>query len=240
MRSSIKALVSPKALAGAFVFVGLAAGSSVAADIPRPVYKAAPAAVVAYNWSGFYGGIHGGYGWGSGDVSIGIVDPAGVTQAAAAAGVFPLAHSIDRDGYVAGGQIGFNQQIGNWLWGVEADFSATGISGTRTEQVQCPVCVAPVRTSVSQDMDWFGTVRARLGYAGGPWLVYATGGLAYGRVEYNYLQTNVPFGGALTITGSDSTVEVGWTVGAGFEIRLPGPLVGQGRVSLLRPRRSLD
>jgi outer membrane immunogenic protein len=66
-------------------------------------------------------------------------------------------------------------------------------------------------------MDWFGTVRARLGYAGGAWLFYGTGGLAYGHVKYSYLQTNVPYGGPLTIAASDSATEVGWTAGAGVE-----------------------
>jgi len=88
-----------------------------AADIPAPVYKAAPAAV-AYSWSGFYGGIHGGYGWGSDNVSIGINDPSGVTQFFAANGAFRLSYSLDRNGYVAGGQIGFNHQVSQWLFGV--------------------------------------------------------------------------------------------------------------------------
>src|SRR5262245_41531388 len=127
---------SIRALAGAFVFVGLAAGSSVAADIPRPVYKAAPAAVVAYNWSGFYGGVHVGYGWGSGSVDLGLIDAAGGLQGAAAAGVFPTSFSINRDGVVGGVQVGFNRQFGQWVWGVEADISGTDISGS--ESVQRP------------------------------------------------------------------------------------------------------
>ena len=66
-------------------------------------------------------------------------------------------------------------------------------------------------------MDWFGTVRGRFGVVSGPWLLYGTGGLAYGHVKYSYLNTNVPFGGPLTISASDSAVQFGWTVGAGVE-----------------------
>ena len=169
MRSSAVAIVVSSVLS----FAGVASG----ADIPVPVYKAPPASIAAYNWSGFYGGIHAGYGWGDGKPSIGIIDPSGVTQTAAAAGAFPLSYSFDRNGYVAGGQIGFNQQINQWLWGVEADISATGIKGSQTVTLPaCGICGGPNLSSVSQNMDWFGTVRGRLGYATGPWLLYGTGG----------------------------------------------------------------
>ena len=131
--------------------------------------------------------------------------------------MFPAGYSFDRNGYIAGAQIGYNQQVSNWLWGVEADISLTGLSGSQTLQTQCLVCFAPVLTSVTQNMDWFGTVRARLGVTNGPWLLYGTGGLAYGHVKYTYLNTNAPFGGPLTISAADSGVEFGWTAGAGVE-----------------------
>jgi len=57
----MRKMLSP--LVAAFVLVALTfSGRASAADIPAPVYKASPAAVVAYSWSGFYGGVHGGYG----------------------------------------------------------------------------------------------------------------------------------------------------------------------------------
>jgi len=189
-----------------------------AADIPAPVYKASPAAVVAYSWSGFYGGIHGGYGWGTDHVAIGINDPSGVTQFVAANGGFPLSYSFDRNGYVAGGQIGYNHQMSQWLFGIEADISATGMKGSSTIFTPtCPVCGGPNTSTVTQDMDWFGTVRGRLGWVAGQWLIYGTGGLAYGHVKYSYLQTNAPFGGPLTMQAASSNTETGWTAGGGVE-----------------------
>jgi outer membrane immunogenic protein len=210
MRLTIAAAVAASAFA-------LTADRAVAADMPAkappPVMAPAP-----YNWSGFYAGVHAGYGWADGKTDIGIDDPTGVTQIFAAAGAFPLSYSFSRDGYVAGGQIGFNYVVNQWLWGVEADFSATGMDGSATVFTPtCPICTLPTLSSVSQDMDWFGTVRGRVGYVSGPWLLYGTGGLAYGHVNYSYLQTNVPYGGALTIAASDSATEVGWTAGAGVE-----------------------
>lgn len=208
--------VSLRTLACGLAFVLCGAAASQAADIPKPIYKAAPVMAPAFNWSGFYGGVHVGYGWGSDNVDIGIVDPAGVAQAAAAAGVFPVNYSIPRDGVLGGVQIGFNRQIGSWVWGVEADFSGTDLSGSKTVLVP-PVGAFPNLSNVSQDMDWFGTVRLRAGYAMNDWLFYGTGGLAYGHVNYSYSQTNVPFGGAVNIAASDSKVELGWTAGAGIE-----------------------
>jgi outer membrane immunogenic protein len=213
MRRSLLPLIAVIFASSAFF------GRVSAADIPAPVYKATPAAVVAYSWSGFYGGIHGGYGWGSDHVDIGMNDPTGVTQLVAAAGGFPLSYSVNRDGYVAGAQIGFNYQLGRqWLVGIEADISATGIKGTANDtRGPCPICALPNTSTVTQDMDWFGTVRGRFGYTAGQWLIYGTGGLAYGHVKYNYLQTNVPFGGALVIAANGTDTQTGWTAGGGVE-----------------------
>ncbi len=207
---------SVQAFACAIAFVGLAAGASVAADIPRPVYKAAPVVAPSFSWNGFYGGVHVGYGWSDGTVDLGLIDSSGGLQGAAAAGVFPTSFSFDRDGVVGGVQLGFNRQFGQWVWGVEADISWTDIGGSQT--VQRPaVGLFPNLSSVSQDMDWFGTLRLRGGYAAGNWLFFGTGGLAYGHVEYSYLQTNVPFGGAINTRGSESRTELGWTAGGGVE-----------------------
>lgn len=137
MRRSLLPLIA------AVVFVsGAFSGRAPAADIPAPVYKASPAAVVAYSWSGFYGGIHGGYGSGGDHVNIGIFDTSGLTQFVAGFGAFPLSYSLDRNGYVAGGQIGFNYQMSpQWLVGIEADISATGIKGAANDtRPACPIC----------------------------------------------------------------------------------------------------
>ena len=178
--------------------------------------KAPVAIVAAYNWTGFYAGVHAGYGWGSGDTSIGLTDVAGVLQAAAALGIFPLGYSYDRDGYVAGGQIGYNFQSGRLVWGVEADISATGIDGSATVTTNVIGFAFPNTSSVSQNMNWFGTVRGRFGVTVNNWLFFGTGGLAYGNVKYTYRQTNAPLGG-INIFGTDSNVEIGWTVGGGIE-----------------------
>jgi outer membrane immunogenic protein len=208
-----------------YVFIALASALSIAAadrataaDIPAPALKAAPFSPVSYAWSGFYVGLHGGYGWSDGRTDVGINDPSGLSQTIGAAGGFPLGYSFDRNGYVFGGQLGFNWQSGMFVWGGETDFSATAIDGSQTVTLAaCPICGGPNRSTVTQNMDWFGTLRARLGIAASNWLFYGTGGLAYGHVKYSYLQTNAPFGGPLTIAGAEEVVKVGWAAGAGIE-----------------------
>src|SRR5262249_17791268 len=143
----------------ALTLIGAAALPSFAnaADIYRPGpgggYKDEPG-YVGVNWSGFYIGVNGGYGWTANTDSAFDLKPAG--------------------GF-GGGQIGYNWQGGfglgrAWVFGIEADIQGADISdkdvfGDRSK------------------MDMFGTVRGRVGYAFGPALVYATGGFAYGNVE---------------------------------------------------------
>jgi outer membrane immunogenic protein len=194
----------------------VASDGAVAADMPVVRKAPAPAVVAAYNWTGFYAGAHVGYGWGDGDTAIGLTDAAGILQGAAALGIFPVQYSYDRDGYVAGGQIGYNFQTGVWVLGLEADISATGIDGSSTVTTNVVGFAFPNTSSVSQDMEWFGTVRGRIGYAANNWLFYGTGGLAYGHVKYTYQQTNAPLG-AINIFGSRSDIEVGWVAGGGIE-----------------------
>jgi outer membrane immunogenic protein len=104
-------------------------------------------------------------------------------------------------GGFGGGQIGYNWQgaAGNprLVLGVEADLQISGIGGTQSFQ--------GVRDS---DLNYFGTVRGRVGYALGHSLVYATGGFAYGEVE------NHRHGFA-----SVSDTQTGYVLGGGIEYK---------------------
>jgi outer membrane immunogenic protein len=89
---------------------------SAAADLPI-VRNVPPVIVAQYNWTGFYAGGHAGYGWSSSNVSVGVADPLNLATAAVLDGAFALRYSLKRDGYVAGGQIGYNHQFERWLLG---------------------------------------------------------------------------------------------------------------------------
>ncbi len=104
-------------------------------------------------------------------------------------------YGLSPQGWFGGGQVGFNYQFANNIVaGIETDFQGGDISDTVG--------------GLSSKVDWFGTVRGRLGYAFGRVLPYVTGGLAYGNNSIDN------FG------WSQSKTNVGWTAGAGIEYAL--------------------
>jgi len=173
----------------AALLAGVSMSSATAADLgARPM---APAyAVPAWSWTGFYLGINGGYGWGTGSTSVG-----------------GLSDSFDINGGFVGGQLGYNWQTGNVVFGVEVD-SAWADFG-RTDTIAVPGGTLTGETNIN----YFGTARGRLGYAPGNTLFYATGGAAWANNDISFTAVVPPF--ALGI--SNSNTHVGWTVGAGIE-----------------------
>ncbi len=183
--------------------LALLSGGAMAADLPAkaPVYKA-PVAASVYNWTGFYIGGNAGYGWGRvkpGTVSF--YDPID-TLAGTLAGL-----NSDTSGFIGGGQAGYNFQSGNFVFGLEADFSWSGIKGSVTDTVN--------GYSATSRLDWLATGRARAGVAFDRVLFYGTGGIAAGRAK-----TTIDDYYGVTITTEDAKTHVGWTAGAGIEAAL--------------------
>lgn len=153
------------ALAAATVALGVTAAS--AADLgQRPVYKAQPAPVAIYNWSGFYIGGHAGYAWGREEITDNIT---GVTAA------------TDPSGFLAGAQVGYNWQVGQWVFGIEGDWSWTNADGS----------AAIPGAIVTSEHNWYGTATARLGYAVDNWLWYVKGGAAWADADYSIAGVSV-------------------------------------------------
>jgi outer membrane immunogenic protein len=191
--------------------------SANAADLPRrTVAPIAPiVSVPVFTWTGFYVGVHAGYAFSEADIRTS--GNAANTIANVGALARPPGVSFDQDGFIGGAQIGYNMQFGMFVAGVEADISYTDLS-TRQDYFS-PTTFGPAlagtRSTFTQDLEYLGTVRARLGVAFDRALVYVTGGLAYGDVNYN--ADFFTSGGALQFNGSKSGVEVGYTIGAGVE-----------------------
>jgi len=127
---------------------------SFAADMSRPAFKA-PSSAAPWNWTGFYVGINGGYGFGKSNW----------TNVAGTTGDFNVR------GALAGGTIGYNLQTGMWVWGLEGDVDASWIKGT-----DATICCE------TKD-EWLATARGRIGYAFDRWLPFLTGGAAFGDVK---------------------------------------------------------
>jgi outer membrane immunogenic protein len=175
------------ASAGVLVMAGSIGGAS-AADLsrpPPPMVTKAPYFVPYYNWTGFYAGINGGYGWGTSNWSA-------------------LPSSFDVNGGLFGGQIGYNWQFGQFVYGLEGDADWTDIRGT-SNVLGCTLTICRTKN------DFLATARGRVGYAIDRWMPYVTGGLAIGNIR-----TTTP-----NFAGIDQT-NAGWTVGAGVEFAIVG------------------
>jgi outer membrane immunogenic protein len=222
--------------------------TAMAADLGRP-YAPPVAVPPAFSWTGWYIGVHAGASWSDNDVTYLVNDPAGGVpftgrNFAFCGGAAPvIAVSIFNvnggcnDGnasFLGGGQIGYNWQSGGWVFGIEADGSwrdltqdLFGVFGNNPTAA-CPFgCLAGDTVFMRSEQGALGTVRGRLGWAPGQWLLYVTGGLAVGEVTHTVVEVPFPFT-ACTVNGltcrgaSVSDTRVGWTVGAGVEWAL-GP-----------------
>lgn len=184
------------------------AGAAQAADpiiYEQPLMSPQP--IAQFDWSGFYVGANAGYGGGTFEHPFAIDD---------VIGDFDLIGSLDisAGGGLAGVQAGYNMQFNQWVAGVETDIQWSGIKGELAAGATFTAPGAPTfGLAGGTEVEWFGTLRARLGYTPvDRFLVYGTGGLAYGRVNSYY---EGDLGGAFGDSTSDT--EWGWTVGAGVE-----------------------
>jgi outer membrane immunogenic protein len=151
----------------------------------------------AGSWTGFYIGVNGGYAWDA-------ISPHG---------------GVEDNGGFGGGQTGFNWQtaigMGSYLvLGAEADFQGTGIDHTGNGSLSFLHGLVIDRDLHTRSIDYFGTVRGRVGFACGPALLYGTGGLAYGNEKniFKDLVTNNVF--------QANGIQTGFAAGGGFEYKL--------------------
>ncbi len=188
-----------KMLLSGVALAALAVAPALAADLPRkaPVYVAP--APLPFLWTGFYVGVSGGIisqnskgndiGDGTGDGLINL----GGDQ-----------YGISGVGGLFGINAGYNWQFAtNWVLGIEADISWTGVNQTFNFNAG---------SAVGSKLDYLGTVRGRFGYAFDRALLYATGGFAYGRVK-NF----ATFDSSTAYTLATSKTQTGWTAGGGLE-----------------------
>jgi outer membrane immunogenic protein len=195
-----------KFLLSGLAFAALAAGPAMAADLP--IYKARPAPPpeIFTGWNGYYMGLNVGYSWGEDRIDWSLFG-------------FPSASDKQKmNGVIGGYQSGINLQVGDWVYGMEIDLQGSGQKGSTT---YCLTTCAIASVDATQKLQWLGTARTRLGLSPSPflYLVYLTGGLAYGQVKSVY-NLSVPAG--LVANFGSTSGRVGWTVGAGIEAGLIG------------------
>lgn len=168
--------------------IKLATAATAALLVTASMAQASP-----LDFAGFYAGVH-----------VGYLD--------ATAELDGSGGSNDDGQSMGGVQAGYNFFNGNFMWGIETDFSLTGSN---------PDGACPFNSALSCEMDVgpMATLRPRIGYAADDFLIYATGGAAAARFE-----VDATFPGGGSAGDSDSGV-FGWTVGAGVEYMI-GDIVG--------------
>lgn len=173
--------------------LGMGSGSASAADLAaRPYTKAPPMVAAAYDWSGFYIGINGGWA----ESNDHRTDPASA-----------LFGDNNANGGTIGGQVGYRWQAGGgWVFGLEAQGNWADVNSSSAN------LLAPAGATIRSKMDAFGLFTGQVGYAWNNVLLYAKGGAAVTDRNYEFLAA----GGALvSSTGYDTR----WspTVGVGLE-----------------------
>ncbi len=199
-----------------------------------------------FSWTGFYAGVHAGYGTGDGNAAS--VNPAallalfpGVNNLTSTASA-PFTLTPEQSGWLGGLQAGYNWQSGHVVAGVEADVSIARIGG----QASGSYALRPVflvgdfdnytgTVRVTQDIDYLGTLRGRLGYANDNWLLYATGGLAWAHVQASLDSSHTRLTNNLLIPGFPAALD-GHARASGFNL---GYAVGGGGEWAFAPQWSL-
>jgi outer membrane immunogenic protein len=217
-RVRFASLTSTSFVAAAFAATSLV--TAHAADLGPMVTKAPPPAPVYYNWTGFYLGVNLGGSWGHQDGDV-FVDGTEVFSA-----------STRPDGVIGGGQIGYNWQFAPWFgWGtgtvlgIEADIQGSGQRDTHDFDILTSPAFATatgvneVAGSIEDKLEWFGTVRGRLGFAFDRVLWYGTGGWAYGNRRFDGTVSATDAAGVVSTTtfSTSTSMTDGWTVGGGVE-----------------------
>jgi outer membrane immunogenic protein len=196
-----KKMIQSKLIATLAVTAALGAGAASAADLGARPYTKAPYIDPIYNWAGFYVGGHVGGAWSneqwtntSNTTPFGDLSPGqGFRQRGS--------------GAFGGGQIGYNWQASNYVFGLEGTISGLGNRGTVFNNV-----FGARDDQFSWRTNWMATITGRAGYAVNNNLFYVKGGYAGASNRLSVVDV-VPTTGS----GAQTHWHNGWTVGAGWE-----------------------
>jgi outer membrane immunogenic protein len=213
-----------------YLLIGMAlavgfGGTAMAADMPLK------APVPVYTWTGFYVGADiGGYGAGQTAStnpfpSPGFGAPAILGFGIPGFGNLPTAHDLGQPGALAAIHGGYNWQVSNWVFGLEADIDLIRRNASDIETVFETFAPGPAFTmQLTATNQWLASARGRLGWTSGSWLFYATGGAAWTSSSYSATATGL-VAGPVALPGvvagtSFSENKTGLVVGGGLEYML--------------------
>jgi outer membrane immunogenic protein len=204
-------------------------GAALAADMPLKAPR--PVAPVMYNWTGFYIGGHIGGAWVDRNGHDRFDGDHNCMWGAAWTGLVCFednGHGRNDGNFIAGGQVGFNYQIGQYVWGIEGQISAVANNNDNDDR-----CGFFTWSGGSDHLfrcrhggDWVATIAARFGVtfgATGNWLLYVKGGGAFADAGFDIRRRDdCPV--TLTLCNGDNfrfnnddDTRTGWMIGAGVE-----------------------
>jgi len=193
-------------------------GSAFAADLgtppPPPVYLPPP--VPVFTWTGFYIGAQIGGAWGSGQLgNFSGFDPFTGTFLNTSLGGTP-------SGVIGGGHVGYQIQINQWVLGVEG--SVDGTSLRKNVTASFPNFLGGTTLTTQSSADVQGSIRGKLGIAWDRFMIYGTGGVAFGGFNTDWQLSSfsgfAPFFTSFASGTNFSTTRVGWTAGGGAQYAL--------------------
>ena len=198
----------------------LAAASAVALTGPafaaEPLPPPPPPPPPVFTWTGPYIGVQIGGAWGSGSLSnFNGFDPFTGAFLNTTLGGTP-------SGVIGGGHIGYQVQINQWILGVEG--SVDGTSLTKNVNAAFPNFLGGSVITTNTSADIQGSIRGKLGIAWDRFMIYGTGGVAFGGFNTDFTVNSPGFttvGGVVIppffASNSFSTTRVGWTAGGGAQ-----------------------
>jgi outer membrane immunogenic protein len=196
-----------KFLVPGIVLSAFVVSSAMAADLPIRKAPPPPPVVAGFDWSGFYIGGHVGYGWGETDIT---------DRTLLGSALLIPTQKFDSDGFLGGGQAGWNYQFGRFVLGTEVDFSFSDVQGNLTTTI--------IDTNASVDRSskatWIATATTRLGYAWDRVMVYSKLGAAWAQFDYDNNISSIA--GVPVYSSTASETRSGWTVGTGIEWAFAG------------------
>lgn len=178
-----------------------------------PSFNDKDSSLVSFPWQGFYIGANIGYGTYPSYVNIYPTSPA----AAAIEDSTPILLNVQSSGFLGGGQMGYDWQVNRFVLGIESDMDYANVGGANSVLLANPTEYV---TTVSKNIEWLGTVRARAGkLASDRMLAYVSGGIAVGETNLRFDQRSLgaTCTSAVCSTGNQNQALVGWTAGAGIE-----------------------
>lgn len=182
-----------------------------------PTVWAADLDPVTFDWSGVYLGLNAGGAWNDSEVRSRVES---LELGDIVAGELSERLGADDLAFTGGGLIGVNWQYESLVLGLETDFNYLGFSQSKQRDVLVDSggnLDLPVSTGLKLESNWYGTIRARVGFAADNLLFYGTGGVAYGQIKASGYIDSDGVDGVGSWHGSVDDINWGWTLGAGME-----------------------